>query len=287
MYLKKEMFRRYISLGIIVKAMLFPVVTYKCESWTIKKAEHWRIDPFELWCGLLRVPWTARRSNQSVLKEINAEYSLEGLILKLQVFGHLCEKPTHGKRPSCWERLKAEGEERNRGWDGWMTSLIQWTWTWANSGRWWRTGKPGVPQSIGLRRVRNNFGRWTTKIKKWKLSTELHWPVKALWCHFPPTASVQFSSVVQSCLTLRSHGLQHARPPCPSPTPGVHSDSRPSSQWCYPAISSSVTPFSSHLKSFPASGSFQMSQFFTSDGQVLEFQLQHQFFQWILGTDFL
>ena len=77
----------------IVKAMVFPVVTYGCESWTIKKAEHKRIDAFELWCWrrLLRVPWTARRSNQSILKEISPEYSLEGLILKLklQYFGHL------------------------------------------------------------------------------------------------------------------------------------------------------------------------------------------------------
>ena len=94
MYLKREMFKRYISLGIIVKAMVFPVVMYRCESWTIRKAERWRIDAFELWCWrrLLRVPWTVRRSNQSVLKEINAEYSLEGLMLKLQYFGHLMRK---------------------------------------------------------------------------------------------------------------------------------------------------------------------------------------------------
>ena len=76
-----------------VKAMVFPVVMYRCESWTIKKTEHWRIDAFKLWCWrkLLRVPWTSRRSNQSILKEINSEYSLEGLMLKLklQYFGHL------------------------------------------------------------------------------------------------------------------------------------------------------------------------------------------------------
>ena len=75
----------------LVKAMVFPVVMYGCESWTIKKAEHQRINAFELWCWrrVLRVPWTARRSNQSMLKEINSEYSLEGLMLKLQYFGHL------------------------------------------------------------------------------------------------------------------------------------------------------------------------------------------------------
>ena len=81
----------------IVKAMVFPVVMYGCESWTIKKAEHWRNDVFKLWCWrrLLRVPWTARRSNQSILKEINPEYSLEGLMLnlKLQNFGHLMLRP--------------------------------------------------------------------------------------------------------------------------------------------------------------------------------------------------
>ena len=75
----------------IVKAMVFPVVTYGCESWTVKKAEHQRIDTFKLWCWrrLVKVPWTARRSNQSILREINPEYSLEGLMLKLQNFGHL------------------------------------------------------------------------------------------------------------------------------------------------------------------------------------------------------
>ena len=80
--------------GYIVKAMVFPVVMYKCESWTINKAEHWRIDTFELWCWrrLLRVPWTARRSNQSILKEISPECSLEGLMLKLQYFGHLMRR---------------------------------------------------------------------------------------------------------------------------------------------------------------------------------------------------
>ena len=79
----------------------------------------------------------------------------------------------------------------------------------------------------------------------------------------------QFSSLAQSCLTLQPHESQHARPPCPSPTPGVHSDSCPSSQWCHPTVSSSVVPFSSCLKSFPASGSFPRSQFFTSGGHSI------------------
>ena len=87
----------------LVKAIVFPVVMYGCESWTIKKAEHQRIDAFELWCWrrLLRVPWTARRSNQSILKEISPEYSLERLMLKLklQYFDHLMRRSTHWKRP--------------------------------------------------------------------------------------------------------------------------------------------------------------------------------------------
>ena len=102
----------------LVIAMVFPVVMYRCESWTIKKAEQRRIDAFELWCGvrLLRVPWTVRRSNQSMLKEISPEYSLEGLLLKLHYFGYWCEELTHWKRPWSWERWKAGGEREDRRW---------------------------------------------------------------------------------------------------------------------------------------------------------------------------
>ena len=110
--------------------MVFPVVMYRCESWTIKKAEHRRIDAFELWCWrrLLRVPWTARRSNQSILKEINPGCSLEGLMLrlKIQYFGHWMQRTDSLERPWCWERLRAEGQGGNRGWDGWMASPTQW-----------------------------------------------------------------------------------------------------------------------------------------------------------------
>ena len=108
----------------LVKAMVFPVVMYGCESWTVKKAECQKIDAFELWCWrrLLRVPWIARRSNQPILKEVSPEYSLEGLMLKLelQYFGHLCKEPTHWKRPWCWERLKngRRGWQRMRWLDG-------------------------------------------------------------------------------------------------------------------------------------------------------------------------
>ena len=123
----------------LVKAMVFPVVIYGCEIWTIKEAECWRIDAFEPWCWrrLLRVPWTARRINQSILKEINPEYSLEGLVLrqKLQYLATWCEELTLWKRPWCWERLKARWEVGDRRWGGWMASVTQWTWVLANSGR--------------------------------------------------------------------------------------------------------------------------------------------------------
>ena len=116
--------------GHKVKAMLFPVVMYRCENWTIKETEYRSIDAFELWCWrrLSSVSWTARRSNQSILKEINPEYSLEGLMLKLklQYFGHLIEKLTHLKSPLCWKRLKARGEGDDGGRDGWMVSPTQW-----------------------------------------------------------------------------------------------------------------------------------------------------------------
>ena len=111
----------------LVKAMVFPVIMYGCEGWTIKKAERWRIGAFELrcWRRLLRVPWTARRFNQSILKEISLEYSLEGLMLKLklQYFGTQCKELTHWKRPWCWERLKAEGEGDDRGWDRYLDGI--------------------------------------------------------------------------------------------------------------------------------------------------------------------
>ena len=121
----------------LVKVMVFPVVMYGCESWTVKKAERWRIDAFELWCWrrLLRVPWTARRSSQSTLKEISPGCSLEGMMLKLKL-QYSCEGLTHWKRLWCWEGLRAGGEGDDRGWDGWMSSLTQWTWVLVNSRSW-------------------------------------------------------------------------------------------------------------------------------------------------------
>ena len=134
------------------KAMVFPVVMYGCESWTIKKAECWRIEAFELWCWrrLLRVPWTERRSNQSILKEISPKYSLEGLTkLKLQDFGHLIWRTDSFEKTLMLGKIEGG---RRRGWQRmrWlMASPTQWTWVWVNSRSWWWTGRPGVLQLMG------------------------------------------------------------------------------------------------------------------------------------------
>ena len=139
----------------------FPVVVYGCESWTIKKTEHQRIDTFELWYWrrLLRVPWTAKRSNQSILKEICPEYSLM-LKLKLQYVGHLMQKTESLEKSLMLGKTEA-GKGDNRGWDGFMASPTLWTWVWATSGSWWWTGKPGMLQSMGSQRVRHN---WATEL---------------------------------------------------------------------------------------------------------------------------
>ena len=163
-HIKKQ--RHYFVTKVhLVKAVVFPVVMHGCEGWTIKKAECQRIDAFELWCWrrLLRVPWTARRSNQSVLKEINPEYSLEGLwwSLSSNTLATWCEELTHWKIPWCWEGLGAGREGDDRGWDGWMASPTRWTWVWVNSGSWWWTGRPGVLRFMGLQRVRHD---WATEL---------------------------------------------------------------------------------------------------------------------------
>ena len=151
------------------------------ESWVLKNRCFWTV----VLDKTLESPWTARRSSRSILEEINPEYSLEGLMLKLklQYSGHLMQKLTHWKRPSCWERLKAGGEVNNRGWHGWIAPLTQWTWVWANSGSWWWTGRPGVLQSMGLQRVGHN------------LVTELNWMPKRY--HFKYTNATTKNSVLQ------------------------------------------------------------------------------------------
>ena len=149
----------------LVKAMVFPVVMYSCESWTIKKAGHQRINAFELWCWrrLLRLPWTARKSNQSILKEIGPGCALKGLMLKLklQYFGHLMWRADSFEKTLMLERLKMGGEGDNSGWDGWMASPTWWTWVWVNSRSWWWTGRPGMLRFMGLRRVRHD---WATEL---------------------------------------------------------------------------------------------------------------------------
>ena len=137
---------------------------YGCESWTIKKAECWSIDAFELWCWIrfLGVPWSVKISNQSILKEISPRYSLEGLMLKLklQSFGHLMRRTDSLEKTLMLGRMKAEGEGPNWGWDDWMASLTWWIWVWANSRGWWWTGRSGV-QSMGSQRVRHG---WATEL---------------------------------------------------------------------------------------------------------------------------
>ena len=122
-------------------------------GWTIKKAEHQRIDAFELWCWrrLLRVRWTARRSNQSILKEISPECSLEGLMLKLklQYFDHLIGRTDSLEKSWCWGRSKARGEGDDRGWGCWTAWPTRWTRVWVSAKSWWWIGKHGVLQPMG------------------------------------------------------------------------------------------------------------------------------------------
>ena len=145
--------------------MVFPVVMYGCESWTVKKAERRRIYAFELWCWrrLLRVPWTARRSNQCILREICPGYSLEGLMLKLklQYFGHLMWRVDSLEKTLMLGGIGAGGEGNDREWDGWMASPTQWTWVWVESGRWWWTGRPGVLWFMESPRVGQD---WATEL---------------------------------------------------------------------------------------------------------------------------
>ena len=131
-----------------------------------KKTGHWRIDAFELWYWrrLLRVPWTARRSNQSILTKsvLSIQWKDWCWSWSSNILATWCKERTSWKRLWCWERLKAEGEWDNRGWDGWMASPSQWVWVWGNSGSWWWTGSVGSCSQWGLR-----------VIHEW--GTELNW----------------------------------------------------------------------------------------------------------------
>ena len=152
----------------LVKAVVFTVVMYGCENCTTKKADHQRIDAFEVWCWrrLLRVPWTARRSNQSILK-ISPGCSLEGLMLKLklQYFGHLMWRTDLFEKTLKLGKIEGGRRRDYRAWDGWMVSPTWWTWVWVSSGSWWWTGRPGLLQSMGSQRVGHD---WATELN-WDL----------------------------------------------------------------------------------------------------------------------
>ena len=269
---------------------------------------------FELWCWrrLLRVSWTAGRSNQSILKEISLEYSLEGLMLKLHYFGHLMQRTDSFEKTLMLGKIEG-GRRRGRQRMRWLDGITeQWTWVWVGSGSWWWTGRPGVLQSMGSQRARHN---WTTELTDWtglyspwnslgqntgvgslpllqgkltnpdlphcgqilyqlshrgspRILGQVAYPfsMRSSW----PRNRTRVSSISGGFFTnwairetknlplvvcfllslsqficsvsdsLRPHRLQHARTPCPSSTPGVYSNSCPSSWWCHPAISSSV-----------------------------------------------
>ena len=159
----------------LVKAMVFPVVMYGCESWALKKAEHRRIHAFEL---VLEKTWESLG-----LQGDPASPSLRRSVLHIHwkdwcwswnsnTLATSCEELTYWKRPWCWEGLGAGGEGDDRGWDGWMASLTRWTWVLGGSRSWWWTGKPGVLLSMGLQRVQHE---WATK---------LNWAVQQVFCFF-------------------------------------------------------------------------------------------------------
>ena len=149
----------------LVKAMVFPVLMYGCESWAIKKAEHRRIDAFELWCWrrLLKVPWSARRSNQSILKEISPGCSLEALMLKLQLqyFGHLMRRADSFEKTQILGKIEGRRRRGRQRMRWWMASPTQWTWFWVDSRSWWWTGRPGILCFMGSERVGHD---WATEL---------------------------------------------------------------------------------------------------------------------------
>ena len=187
----------------LVKAMVFPVVMYGCESWTVKKAECRRIDAFELWCWrrLLRVPWTSRRSNQSILKEISPGCSLEGLMLRLKLhyFGRLMWRVDSLEKTLILGGIGAGGEGDNRGWNVWMASPSQYPWVWVKSRSWWWTGRPDVLQFMELQIVGHYWAAemnrqiwpWSTEWSRAKANRVLPKECTGHSIHPPPTPPVK------------------------------------------------------------------------------------------------
>ena len=208
----------------LVKAMVFPIVMCGCENWTIKKAEHQRTDAFKLWCWrrLLRVPWTARRSNQSLLKEISPGCSLEGLMLKLklQYFGHLMQSwliwkdPDAGKDWGQEEKGTTEDEMA-----GWHHRLGGHEFEWTRS--WWWTGRPGVLHFMGLQRVGHDWATslslscWVTQSCP-TLSDPMNHSTPGLLVHH------QLPELAQTHVHRVGDAIQPSRP-LPSPSPPAFS----------------------------------------------------------------